>query len=61
MNKLLKPGDHIEKINDQVVTGIRHFEVAKILKDCPVPSTIVLRLIEPHSFDFRTLIKLWIS
>ena len=50
----IKAGDHIEKINEKSVVGIRHFEVAQLLKDIPVGSTFKIRLIEPNAFDFRT-------
>ncbi|UJR25405.1 hypothetical protein I4U23_006752 [Adineta vaga] len=53
MKNLIKIGDHIEKINDQSVVGVRHFEVAKILKSIPVGSKFQLRLVEPNSFGFQ--------
>lgn len=49
----IKTGDHIEKINERSVIGIRHFEVAQLLKDIPVGSTFKIRLVEPNAFDFR--------
>lgn len=55
MKSLIKIGDHIERINDKSVVGIRHFEVAQILKGIPVVSTFKLRLVEPNSFGFRKI------
>lgn len=48
----IKVGDHIEKINDKNLVGSRHFEVAKMLKEIPVGSTFVLRLVEPSREGF---------
>lgn len=45
-------GDHVEKINDQVLVGCRHFQVAKALKDIPKGSTFTMRLIEPLKAGF---------
>ncbi|CAF1165021.1 unnamed protein product, partial [Adineta ricciae] len=53
MKTLIKVGDHIEKINDKSVVGIRHFEVAQVLKSIPIGSTFKLRLVEPDSFGFQ--------
>jgi C-terminal processing protease CtpA/Prc len=58
LKNLVKIGDHIEKINDKTVVGIRHFEVAKMLKSIPIGSTFKIRLVEPNSFGFRMLINL---
>ena len=55
MKTLIKIGDHIEKINDKSVVGIRHFEVARVLKSIPIGSTFKLRLVEPDSFGFRKI------
>lgn len=46
-------GDHIEKINDNLVNGKRHFEVAKILQDTRIGSVLKFRLVEPLVYDFR--------
>ena len=54
LKTLVKVGDHIEKINDKLLIGTRHFEVARMLKDLPVGSTFTMRLIEPNAFGFRT-------
>ena len=56
LKDVIKVGDHIEKIGNKSVVGTRHFEVAKLLRDVPVGSTLKMRLIEPNSFGFRTLI-----
>lgn len=40
-------GDHLEKIDSTNLVGKRHFEVAKMLKEIPMESTFVLRLVEP--------------
>ncbi|CAF1135527.1 unnamed protein product [Adineta ricciae] len=53
MKALIKIGDHIERINDKSVVGIRHFEVAQVLKSIPIGSTFKLRLVEPNSFGFQ--------
>lgn len=45
-------GDHIEKINGQVLVGCRHFEVARKLKDIPRGSLFTIRLIEPQKAGF---------
>jgi len=58
LKNLVKIGDHIEKINDKTVVGIRHFEVAKMLKSIPIGSTFKIRLVEPNSFGFRMSINL---
>lgn len=45
-------GDHIQKINGTDLTGCRHFEVARMLKEIPIGSEFVLTCIEPKkSFD----------
>lgn len=48
-------GDHIEKINDQSVIGLRHHEVAKILKNIPSGETFSLRLVEPQKSAFAEI------
>jgi len=40
-------GDHIAAINGEDMTGCRHFEVARKLKDIPVGSQFTLTLVEP--------------
>jgi hypothetical protein len=49
----LQAGDHIEKIDDKSMVGLRHFEVAKALKDIEVGTTFTIRLIEPFKDGFR--------
>jgi propanediol dehydratase small subunit len=45
-------GDHIASINGQDLTGCRHFEVARMLKEIPIGSEFVLKAVEPKkSFD----------
>lgn len=45
-------GDHIAAINGQDLTGCRHFEVARMLKEIPIGSEFVLKAVEPKkSFD----------
>ncbi|KAL1512894.1 hypothetical protein ABEB36_002398 [Hypothenemus hampei] len=48
----IKVGDHIEKLNDQIMVGKRHFEVASALKNIPLGSTFTIRLIEPMASGF---------
>ncbi|CAG2162788.1 unnamed protein product [Oppiella nova] len=45
--KFIEAGDHIEKINNESMVGLRHFEVAKTLKDIKLGTTFIIRLIEP--------------
>uniref|UniRef100_A0A0B6ZHG5 PDZ domain-containing protein n=1 Tax=Arion vulgaris TaxID=1028688 RepID=A0A0B6ZHG5_9EUPU len=45
-------GDHIEKINGEVLVGCRHFEVAKKLKEIPKGSTFTIRTVEPLKSGF---------
>lgn len=40
-------GDHIEAINNKAVIGIRHYDVARMLRDLPVGEEITFQLIEP--------------
>ena len=40
-------GDHIEAINGSEVVGIRHYDVARMLRDFPVGQEISFQLIEP--------------
>merc|ERR1711907_827661 len=45
-------GDHIAKINGTDLTGCRHFEVARMLKEIPIGSEFTLTAVEPKkSFD----------
>ncbi|RVE60998.1 hypothetical protein OJAV_G00166400 [Oryzias javanicus] len=50
--KLICVGDHIECINGQNVLGIRHYDVARMLKDLPKDKMFTLKLVEPlKAFD----------
>lgn len=40
-------GDHIEAINNKTVIGIRHYDVARMLRDFPVGEQISFHLVEP--------------
>lgn len=40
-------GDHIKAINDKTVVGIRHYDVARMLRDFPVGQEITFELEEP--------------
>ena len=40
-------GDHIEAINNKAVIGIRHYDVARMLRDLAVGEEITFQLIEP--------------
>ncbi|XP_012257918.1 PDZ domain-containing protein GIPC3 [Athalia rosae] len=53
--KVIQVGDHIEKINDEILVGRRHFEVAKLLKEIPKGTTFTLRLIEPQKNGFGSI------
>lgn len=45
--KMVCVGDHIEIINGKNVSGRRHYEVAKMLKDLEKGQVFKLELIEP--------------
>ncbi|XP_038601539.1 PDZ domain-containing protein GIPC2 [Tachyglossus aculeatus] len=45
--KTICEGDHIDSINGKSIVGLRHFEVAKILKELEKDQTFTLKLIEP--------------
>ena len=51
----IQVGDHIEKLNGEVMVGKRHFEVAKILKEIPKGETFTIRLIEPMKSGFNSI------
>ena len=53
-------GDHIEKINNMSMVGLRHFEVAKALKDIPQGTTFTLRVVEPLKSGFCNYDFTWI-
>lgn len=45
-------GDHIQAINGTDLTGCRHFEVARMLKEIPIGSEFTLAAVEPKkAFD----------
>jgi len=48
----IQVGDHIEKINDEILVGKRHYEVAKLLKEIPKDSMFTLRLVGPLKDGF---------
>jgi hypothetical protein len=41
-------GDHIQAINGTDLTGCRHFEVARMLKEIPIGSQFTLTTVEPR-------------
>ncbi|OXB67041.1 UNVERIFIED_CONTAM: hypothetical protein H355_012981 [Colinus virginianus] len=50
--KMICVGDHIESINGKDVSDLRHYEVAKMLKDLEKGQVFKLKLIEPmKSFE----------
>jgi len=45
-------GDHIQSINGQDLTGCRHFEVARMLKEIPIGTEFTITKVEPkRAFD----------
>ena len=52
--KEINIGDQIESINGKSMVGSRHYEVAKMLKEMPVSSRFMMRLVEPKK-SFRKL------
>jgi len=52
----VKVGDHVALINDTDVVGMRHFEVAKMLRELPVGEDFTLKLIEPLRGGFGKFI-----
>ncbi|KAL1116614.1 hypothetical protein AAG570_005086 [Ranatra chinensis] len=51
----IQVGDHIERIDKEYMVGKRHFEVAKRLKDIPIGTTFILRIIEPLKAGFSNI------
>lgn len=47
IEKLIKPGDHIAAIDNLITVGLRHYEVAKAIREVPHNTKFKLRLIEP--------------
>ena len=44
---MISVGDLIEAIDDKSTVGVRHFQVARHLKDIPVGTTFNVTLMEP--------------
>lgn len=51
----IQVGDHIEKLDGELMIGKRHHEVARILKAIPMGSTFMMRLVEPIRTGFTTI------
>ncbi|XP_051983829.1 PDZ domain-containing protein GIPC1-like [Xyrauchen texanus] len=45
--KVICVGDHIECISGKNIVGMRHFEVARMLKELPKDQSFTLKLVEP--------------
>ncbi len=45
--KVICVGDHIECINGKNIVGMRHFEVARMLKELPKDQPFTIKLVEP--------------
>lgn len=45
--KFICVGDHVECINGRNIVGIRHYEVARMLKELPKDKSFTLKLVEP--------------
>lgn len=45
-------GDHVEMVDEDSMVGLRHFEVAKRLKNIPKGTTFRLRVVEPLRSGF---------
>ncbi|XP_055058772.1 PDZ domain-containing protein GIPC2 [Misgurnus anguillicaudatus] len=45
--KVICIGDHIECINGKNIVGMRHYEVARMLKELPRDQSFTLKLVEP--------------
>ncbi|XP_051555654.1 PDZ domain-containing protein GIPC1-like [Myxocyprinus asiaticus] len=45
--KVICVGDHIECINGKNIVGMRHFEVARMLKELPKNQSFTIKLVEP--------------
>lgn len=56
--ELIKPGDHIAAINGSSTVGLRHYEVARAIRDVPQHFNFVMQLIEPvHLENYLSLDK----
>lgn len=47
----IRPGDHIAAINAESTVGLRHYEVAKAIREVPQNTNFTIRLIEPKYSD----------
>lgn len=47
----IRPGDHIASINGESTVGLRHYEVAKAIREIPQGSNFAMRLVEPRYCD----------
>lgn len=47
IEQAIHPGDHIAVINNESVIGMRHYEVAQILRQIPLQSKFTLDIIRP--------------
>ncbi|XP_059420010.1 PDZ domain-containing protein GIPC1-like [Carassius carassius] len=45
--KVISVGDHIECINGKNIVGMRHYEVARMLKELPKDQSFSIKLVEP--------------
>lgn len=45
--KVICVGDHIECINGKNIVGMRHYEVARMLKELPKDQSFSIKLVEP--------------
>uniref|UniRef100_A0A9J8A2N6 GIPC PDZ domain containing family, member 2 n=1 Tax=Cyprinus carpio carpio TaxID=630221 RepID=A0A9J8A2N6_CYPCA len=45
--KVICVGDHVECINGKNIVGMRHFEVARMLKELPKDQSFTIKLVEP--------------
>lgn len=48
VEQMIKPGDHIAAINKRSTIGMRHYEVAKAIREVPQNTNFTLSLIEPQ-------------
>jgi len=58
--KVICVGDHIESINGKNIVGMRHYEVARMLKELPKDQSFTLKLMEPmkaFGLSFMFLVK----
>lgn len=55
--ELIKPGDHIAAINSDSTVGLRHYEVARAIREVPQHTYFIMHLIEPLHLDDYLSIK----